>query len=577
VDEGRPRRQPRTVCAVADPPEADDSAALRKQMGSLQDALTQATRGMAAMAADTWRGQANPVAAVPRTSAVPDVVTTPSTPTTEQTTATRPSNRGVGRGRGGRRRSRDTDPCRVCGQLGHWASECDQRKVKPIVKGVSCPRVASPSVYVRASFRNRPIRCLLDSDCERSVVGRRYVQGVPLKRTPYTLSAANKTALQIDGDTKLHFTIDGHPMSADVSVSPAVDELLLGSDWLVQNRCRWDFAAGTVHIKDQLIHTYQREQINACRRIFVSEECTVPPRHEANVPVRMMYDNIHCPVSDWAIEPRVIRPGVVAARTLLSDDRVDLVARVCNYSDTPHVFSVDSFLGLAEPVDSDAEDGDVNFAGRRGSAGQGSSTGRSDTTGQVGAAGPGETANATGLRRDMTGPSGGLRVSSITEPQQAHQPDSTARLKKRRRKKGSCQPPAATDQLSDNDDYQHVQCLIERLPDDLTAEQRARAEEFIKSRSHVFSKSEFDIGRTDVLRHRIETGDHAPHFEQLRRHPTTQLPVIDRHVEEMLQHDVIEPAASPWCSNVVMVWKRDGTMRFCVDYHKTNQLIKKDK
>ena len=76
----------------------------------------------------------------------------------------------------------------------------------------------------------------------------------------------------------------------------------------------------------------------------------------------------------------------------------------------------------------------------------------------------------------------------------------------------------------------------------------------------MFSKSEFDIGRTDVLHNRVDTGDHAPHFVQLRRHPTTQLPVIDRHVEEMLQHDVIEPAAYPWCSNVVMVRKRDGTM-----------------
>jgi len=32
-----------------------------------------------------------------------------------------------------------------------------------------------------------------------------------------------------------------------------------------------------------------------------------------------------------------------------------------------------------------------------------------------------------------------------------------------------------------------------------------------------------------------------------------QLPVIDEHVQHMLEHDVIEPAASPWCSNVVMV------------------------
>ena len=100
------------------------------------------------------------------------------------------------------------------------------------------------------------------------------------------------------------------------------------------------------------------------------------------------------------------------------------------------------------------------------------------------------------------------------------------------------------------------------------------AEEFIGSRSQVFSKSEFDISRTDVFHHHIDTGDNVPHFERLRRHPTCQLPVIDDHVEGMLRHDVIEPAASPWCSNVVMVKK---TMRFCIDYRKTNDLIKKDK
>jgi len=56
-----------------------------------------------------------------------------------------------------------------------------------------------------------------------------------------------------------------------------------------------------------------------------------------------------------------------------------------------------------------------------------------------------------------------------------------------------------------------------------------------------------------------------------------QLPVIDEHVQHMLEHDIIEPAASPWCSNVVMVCKQDGTMRLCVDYRKLNCLTVKDK
>jgi len=56
-----------------------------------------------------------------------------------------------------------------------------------------------------------------------------------------------------------------------------------------------------------------------------------------------------------------------------------------------------------------------------------------------------------------------------------------------------------------------------------------------------------------------------------------QLPVIDEHVQHMLEHNIIEPAASPWCSNVVMVHKQDGTMRLCIDCRKLNGLMTKDK
>ena len=102
-------------------------------------------------------------------------------------------------------------------------------------------------------------------------------------------------------------------------------------------------------------------------------------------------------------------------------------------------------------------------------------------------------------------------------------------------------------------DCSHVQCLIDGLPSHLTPEQRAMAERFFRSRANIFSRSEFDIGWTDILKHRIDTGNNPPHYERLRHHPTTQLLQIDAHVEEMLKHDVIEPAASPWCSNVVML------------------------
>ena len=54
------------------------------------------------------------------------------------------------------------------------------------------------------------------------------------------------------------------------------------------------------------------------------------------------------------------------------------------------------------------------------------------------------------------------------------------------------------------------------------------------------------------------------------------LPVIDEHVEKMLANDICEPSTSPWASNVVLVKKSDGTLRFCIDYRQLNSLTVKD-
>ena len=56
------------------------------------------------------------------------------------------------------------------------------------------------------------------------------------------------------------------------------------------------------------------------------------------------------PPGDWAIEPLILEPGIMAALTLLSDGPGEPVAHVCNYSSKPYTFKADSFLGLVEPV-----------------------------------------------------------------------------------------------------------------------------------------------------------------------------------------------------------------------------------
>jgi len=143
---------------------------------------------------------------------------------------------------------------------GFGAYDCDQCKEPATEQGedksVSCSLVSLTRIYVMANVFGKPIQCLLDSRCECSVIARSLVPNARLVRSRYNLSVANKTNLPILGDTDLHFTMDGHEFEANVLVSLAIDDFLLGSDWLVKNGAKWDFAASTISFGDQVVHAF---------------------------------------------------------------------------------------------------------------------------------------------------------------------------------------------------------------------------------------------------------------------------------------------------------------------------------
>ncbi len=94
--------------------------------------------------------------------------------------------------------------------------------------------------------------------------------------------------------------------------------------------------------------------------------------------------------------------------------------------------------------------------------------------------------------------------------------------------------------------------------------------------SDVFAKSPNDLGRTSVLKHKIDTGNSAPIRQRPRRPPIAFDKEEEKIIESQLTAGVIRESKSPWASPLVYVRKKDGTARPCVDYRKLNELTKFD-
>ncbi|GFW04409.1 retrovirus-related Pol polyprotein from transposon 17.6 [Trichonephila clavipes] len=128
--------------------------------------------------------------------------------------------------------------------------------------------------------------------------------------------------------------------------------------------------------------------------------------------------------------------------------------------------------------------------------------------------------------------------------------------------------------LLSNSPQQLTPDLLENA--ELSPEQKISAERLFQEFEDVFYRNSSDIGHTTVTQHRIDTADHPPIKQHPRRLPFAKQEEVGTLLREMQENDIIEPSSSPWASPIVLVRKKDGSTRFCVDYRKLNDVTKKD-
>ena len=115
------------------------------------------------------------------------------------------------------------------------------------------------------------------------------------------------------------------------------------------------------------------------------------------------------------------------------------------------------------------------------------------------------------------------------------------------------------------------------LGEQLTADQRAvLADLLLRMGPNLFSSEERPFGRTNAGYHSVETGDNAPISQSVRPTAPADRAVVREEVQKMLESGAIRHSRSPWASPIVLVRKKDGSVRFCVDYRRLNDITKKD-
>ena len=118
--------------------------------------------------------------------------------------------------------------------------------------------------------------------------------------------------------------------------------------------------------------------------------------------------------------------------------------------------------------------------------------------------------------------------------------------------------------------------LERMLPKDIDKDHEEKILALLELYADVIAIGDNGLGWTGILRHNTDTGNTNPIRQQVRRISMPAKEKVGELLKNMMQKKVISPSKSPWASPIVLVQKKDGSTRFCVDYRKINKVTRKD-
>jgi hypothetical protein len=123
---------------------------------------------------------------------------------------------------------------------------------------------------------------------------------------------------------------------------------------------------------------------------------------------------------------------------------------------------------------------------------------------------------------------------------------------------------------------QHLKSLYDNSTKGCNACQKSKVKNLLVDFQGVFSRDKYDLGLTHLTEHVIDTGDARPVRQPPRRTPIAFAGEDLKSLVKMQKQGIIRPSTGAWASPIVLVRKKNGEVRHCVDYRRLNAVTKKD-
>jgi hypothetical protein len=123
---------------------------------------------------------------------------------------------------------------------------------------------------------------------------------------------------------------------------------------------------------------------------------------------------------------------------------------------------------------------------------------------------------------------------------------------------------------------QNVDTLNFSINPNLPIRQKTLLLALLRRYQDIFARDDCDLGRTSVVKHTIPLINDTPIKLRPYRIPFKLQEEGDNHIQQMLTNGIIRPSTSPWSAPVVLVKKKDGKSRFCVDFRRLNAVTVRD-